>query len=47
MTNCKAIMAVLKEFYQDLYANRDSDFDEDVFHSFQTQNVSIPKLSDN
>ena len=28
VTNSKAIMAELKGFYQDLYANRDPDFDE-------------------
>ena len=46
VTNSKAIMAELKGFYQDLYADRDPDFNDDDAQSF-VQNLNIPKLSDN
>ena len=42
--NSKAIMSELKDFYEDLYDNKDSDTDVDELHNF-TKNLTIPKLS--
>ena len=43
--NSKAIMSdELKDFYEDLYDNKDPDTDVDELHNF-TKNLTIPKLS--
>ena len=42
--NSKAIMSELKDFYEDLYDNKDPDTDVDELHNF-AKNLTIPKLS--